>query len=73
MTSYNEDIQELIMITKLLHKEVNRLNKKIKTDRISRILNNIPQKTILYNSKQFKNLDINNKTTKDDKILIKFE
>lgn len=73
MQDYNEDIKELIQITKLLHREVKRLNTKIRTERLSRILNSIPQKTILYSGKQLNNIDNNIKIDSEEKIIVRFE
>jgi len=63
---------ELLEYTKALYKEVNRLNKKIRHDKILSVLNRIPSKTILYDSKSYKKKNHNNKETNSDKIIIRF-
>jgi len=72
MTDYNEDISELLNYTKALYKEVRRLNMKIRNDKIIRILDKIPSKTILYDSTAYKKINDINKQPDSDKIIIKF-
>lgn len=73
MSSYNEDIQELIKITKLLYKEVKRLNTKIRTDRLTRIMNRIPPKTVLYSGHQMKNIKSNtHDLDNNSRFIVKF-
>lgn len=73
MQDYNEDIIELIKLTKLLHKEVKRLNSKIRNEKLGKILKSIPQKTILYDGNQLKNFTSNYKIDNNNKIVIKFD
>ncbi len=73
MSSYNEDIQDLIKISNLLYREVKRLNTKIRNDRLTRIMNNIPPKTVLYSGHQLKNNNIMEKNIDtNNKIVINF-
>ena len=61
-----------MQITKCLYKEVRRLNTKIRNERMERLINRIPAKTVLFNSKQWKKLDDYNKEDQTEKIVIKF-
>jgi hypothetical protein len=72
MSEFNEEISELLNYTRALYKEVRRLNMKIRNERLNRILTKIPAKTILYDSKHYKNLDTINKEDNSSKIIINF-
>lgn len=65
-------LDELIMITKLLHRETKRINNKINLTKIERIASKMSPKIIMYERKDLKKMS-DNYNIVDGKIIIDFD